>query len=105
VRIEISHVTAPLFWLLLEIASQIPSLRAYPAGRRPKGVEPVGYTDETVVRPGLPGPIGSRLGKIAESLFALSKRIFGTLLVFDVGRDAVPFYDLSEFVAQRLGTA
>ena len=37
------------------------------------------YGDETVIRSGLPVPIGSRLGKIAESLLALAKRIFGTL--------------------------
>ena len=47
----------------------------------------------------------AEFGEIAESLLARSKRIFGTLLVFDVGIGAVPFYDVSELVTQRLGTA
>jgi hypothetical protein len=95
VRIEVRHVKAPLFWLLLEVASKIPSQRAYPAGgQNADGVELLlGHkvSDETVVRPGLPVPIGRRLGEIAESLLALAKRIFGTLLVFDVAIGAVPF--------------
>src|ERR1700688_2137654 len=109
VRIEVRYVKAPLFWLLLEVASEIPSHRAYPAGwQRADFVEELlGHkvSDETVVRAGLPVPIGSRFGEIAESLLALAKRIFGTLLVFDVGIGAVPFDDVSEFVTQRLGTA
>ena len=44
--------------------------------------------DETVVRPGLPVPIGSRLGKIAESLFALSKRLLGLLAPRDIHHSA-----------------
>jgi hypothetical protein len=105
VRIEVRHVTPPLFWLLLDIASEFPSHQADPEDGHPKGAELVGYIDETVVRPGFPVPIESRLGVIAKSLLALSKRIFGTLLVFDVGRDAVPFYNFSEFVTERLGAA
>src|SRR5258708_24269536 len=32
VCIEVRYVKAPLFWLLLEVASEVPSHRAYPAG-------------------------------------------------------------------------
>src|SRR6478672_12022995 len=32
VRGEVRNVTAPLFWLLLEVESEIPSRRPYPAG-------------------------------------------------------------------------
>jgi len=102
-------VKAPLFWLLLEVASEIPSQHAYPAvGQDADFVEELlGHevSDETVVRAGLPVPIGRRFGEIAESLLALAKRVFGSLLVFDVGIGAVPFDDVSEFVTQRLGTA
>ena len=47
----------------------------------------------------------AEFGEIAEALLALAKRVFGTLLVFDVGIGAVPFDDVAEFVTQRLGTA
>ena len=47
----------------------------------------------------------AEFGEIAESLLAVSKRIFGALLVFDFGIDAEPFYDFSELVTQRLGPA
>ena len=73
---------APFFRLLLAVASVIPCQRAYPAGGY--GAEWLDFSDETVVRPGLPIPIGSRLGKIAKLLLALPKRTFGPLLVFDV---------------------
>src|SRR4029077_4067990 len=108
VRIESRHVKAPLFRLLLEVASEIPSQHAYPAvGQDADFVEELlGHkvSDETVVRAGLPIPIGRRFGEIAEALLALAKRIFGPFLLFDVGIGAVPFYDVSEFVTQRLGT-
>ena len=94
---------APLFRLLVHIASVIPCQRTYLADGH--GGELFGFNDETVIRPCLPVPIGSRLGEIAKSLLALSKRIFGALLVFDIAIDTVPFYDVSEFVTQRLSTA
>jgi hypothetical protein len=103
VRIEISHVTPPLFRLLLEIASQIPSLRAYQAGRHPKGVELVGYTDEPVVRPGLPEPVRSRFGIITKALLALAKGLLGPLAVLDVGGRPVPFDNVARLIAQRHG--
>src|SRR5207253_9083318 len=94
VRIEVRDVLAPLFRLLLEVASEIPSHRPYPAvGQYADSFELlIGHnvSDETVVRAGLPVPIGSRLGEIAESLLAFPKRIFGALLVFDVAIGAVP---------------
>src|SRR3984957_4422392 len=109
VRIEGRHVKAPLFRLVLEVVSEIPSQHTYPAGGQDADfVEKLlGHkvSDETVVRASLPVPIGRRFGEIAESLLALSKRILGLLLVFDVGIGAVPFYDVSELVTQRLGTA
>src|SRR5216683_6314765 len=77
---------APLFWLLLEVKSVIPCPRAYPAGGY--GAELLGFSDETVVRPGLPVPIGSRLRKIAEALFALSKRLLGLLALRDIHHSA-----------------
>jgi hypothetical protein len=88
VRIEVRDVSAPLFWFLFKVASEIPSHRAYPAGGHgADGVEfLLGHkvSDETVVRPSLPVPIGRRLGIITESLLALSKRIFGTLGLGDI---------------------
>src|ERR1700733_12951889 len=107
VRIEVRYVKAPLLRLLLEVASILPAQRADRSdGQGADSVElMLGYSDVTVVRPGLPVPIGSRLGKIAEALLALAKRIFGPLLVFDFAIDAVPFHDVSELVAQWLGTA
>ena len=50
-----------------------------------------GFSDETVVRPGLPVPIGSRLGKIAKSLFALSKRLLGLLALRNIHHSADKF--------------
>ena len=50
-----------------------------------------GFSDETVVRPGLPVPIGSRLGEIAESLLALSKRLLGLLALRDIHHSADKF--------------
>src|SRR5258708_7994403 len=79
----------PLFWLLLEVKSVIPCPRAYPAGGY--GAELLGFSDETVVRPGLPVPIGSRLGKIAEALFALSKRLLGLLALRNIHHSADKF--------------
>src|SRR5260221_12387677 len=79
----------PRFWLLLEVKSVIPCPRAYPAGGY--GAELLGFSDETVVRPGLPVPIGSRLGKIAEALFALSKRLLGLLALRDIHHSADKF--------------
>src|ERR1700690_3916093 len=94
VRIKVREMNAPLFCLLLHIASVIPCQRTYLADGH--GGKLLGFSDETVIRSCLPVPIGSRLGEIAKSLLALSKRIFGTLLVFDIGQNAVPFYNLSE---------
>src|SRR5450432_260770 len=82
-------MNAPLFWLLLEVESVVPCPRAYSAGGY--GAELLGFSDETVVRPGLPVPIGSRLGEIAESLFALSKRLLGLLALRDIHQSADKF--------------
>src|ERR1700692_3044364 len=65
VRIEVCEMKAPLFWLVLDIASVIPWQRAYPAGGY--GAELLGFSDETVVRPSLPVPIGRRFGEMPES--------------------------------------
>ena len=47
----------------------------------------------------------AEFGEIAKSLLARAKRVFGTLLVFDVGVGTVPFDDVSELVTQRLRPA
>src|SRR6202051_3966372 len=89
VRIAGREISPPLFRLLLHIASVIPCQRAYPAGGY--GAELLGFSDETVVRPGLPVPIGSRLGEIAESLLALPKRLLGLLALRDIHPSADEF--------------
>jgi hypothetical protein len=48
-----------------------------------------------VVRPGLPEPIGNRLGVVAKALLALSQRCRGTLVFRDFERQCV--IDLGEF--------
>src|SRR5271154_5726944 len=82
-------MNAPLFLLLLGGESVLPCPRAHPAGGY--GAELLGFSDETVVRPGLPVPIGRRLGEIAESLFALSKRLLGLLAFRDIHHSADKF--------------
>src|ERR1700686_3111220 len=93
---------APLFWFLLEVACELPSRRACPVrGRRADDVVLLGYGDETVVRPCLPVPIGSRLGEIAESLFAFTQRRLNSLVFGDVHECAYEL-QLTRFIGNSM---
>src|SRR5258706_13506424 len=87
VRLEGRDVTAPLLRLLLEVGGEIPSRRADPErGVDANSGELLGSPDETAVRPGVPEPIGSRVGVGATALLALSERGRGTLVLRDFVR-------------------
>src|SRR5271155_2130339 len=74
VRIEVRLVKPPLFWLLLKVESVLPSRHACSGdGHDAERIGLIGYRDQSVVWPGLPVPIGSRLGEIAEALLAVTQ--------------------------------
>src|SRR5258708_20458466 len=56
-----------------------------------------------MVRSGLPEPVGGRFGIVAKTLLALAKCLLGPLTVLYVGRRPVPFDNVAQLVAQRLG--
>src|ERR1700676_1578143 len=61
------------------------------------------YADDQVIGTGLPEPVGGRFGKVTKTLLALAKGDLGQLAVLDVGGSPVPFDDVAQFIAQRLG--
>src|SRR5882757_280866 len=56
-----------------------------------------------MVRSSLPEPVGGRFGIVAKALLALAKCLLGPLAVLDIGRRAVPFDNVAQLIAQRLG--
>src|ERR1700722_7775236 len=57
-----------------------------------------------MVRHGLPQPTRAGFGIIAKALLALAKCLFGPLAVLDVGGRSIPFDNVAEVIAQRIGT-
>src|SRR3977135_4009524 len=56
-----------------------------------------------MVRSSLPEPVRGRFGIVAKALLALAKCLLGPLAVLDVGRRPVPFDNVAQLIAQRLG--
>src|SRR5271154_288104 len=100
VRIEVRHVKAPLFWLLLKVESVFPSRHACSGdGHDAERIGLIGYRDQLVVRPGLPVPIGSRLGEIAEALLAVPQRCVSLLALGQIEHEGDPL--ISAFFKSR----
>src|SRR5882724_12479601 len=102
--VEHRAMQSPFFGLQLDVGCIVPASPANPAqGHDVKSQEVLRYAGDPVVRSGLPEPVGGRFGIIAKALLALAKCHLSSLAVLDVCRRPVPFDNVAQLIAQRLG--
>src|ERR1700687_4209877 len=102
--IEHRPMKPPFFGLRFGVSCKIPAGHVNSArGPDANRIEVLRYAGDPVVRSGLPEPVGGRFGVIAKTLLALAKCLLGPLAVLDIGRRPVPFDNVAQLIAQRLG--